>query len=70
LAAGHNTLVPALKKALKEKKGDHILLVVGGVIPAQDYDFLLKSGAAMVFGPGTSVTDASTRLIEILEKRK
>ena len=46
------------------------MLVVGGVIPAEDYDLMLKSGAAMVFGPGTKVTDASIKLIDILEKKK
>ncbi len=70
LAAGHNTLIPALKNALKAQGGEHILLVVGGVIPAQDYDFLLKNGAAMVFGPGTKITDASNKIIDILEKKK
>lgn len=70
LAAGHNTLIPALKKALIAQGGEHIVLVVGGVIPAQDYDFLLKNGAAMVFGPGTKITDASNKIIEMLDKRK
>ncbi len=70
LAAGHNTLIPALKKALKDQGGEHIVLVVGGVIPAQDYDFLLKNGAAMVFGPGTKITDASNKIIDMLEKKK
>ncbi len=70
LAAGHKTLVPALKEALRKQGGEHILLVCGGVIPAQDYDFLLSNGASMVFGPGTKVTDASNKIIEILEKRK
>lgn len=69
LAAGHNTLIPALKKALVEMGGEHILLVCGGVIPAQDYDFLLKNGAEMVFGPGTKITDASNQIINMLEKR-
>lgn len=67
LAAGHKTLVPALKQALKKQGGDHILLVCGGVIPAGDYDFLLENGAAMVFGPGTKVTDASNKIIDILD---
>lgn len=70
LAAGHKTLVPALKAALKKHGGEHILLVCGGVIPADDYDFLLKNGAAMVFGPGTKVTDASNKIVDILSKRK
>ena len=68
LAAGHNTLIPALKKALAEQGGDHIVLVCGGVIPAQDYDFLLKSGCSMIFGPGTKITDASNNIIDLIEK--
>ena len=70
LAAGHKTLVPALKKALKERGGDHILLVVGGVIPAGDYDFLLKNGAAVVFGPGSKITLCCTKNIELLEEAR
>ena len=69
LAAGHKTLVPALAKALKDQGAGDILLVVGGVIPADDYDFLLKNGASMVFGPGTKVTDACISLIDLLEKK-
>ena len=46
------------------------MVIAGGVIPNQDYDFLLKNGAAMVFGPGTKVTDASTKIIELLESRR
>lgn len=45
------------------------MLVVGGVIPAGDYDHLLKSGASMVFGPGTKITDASNKIITLLENR-
>ncbi len=70
LAAGHNTLIPALKKALVALGGEHIILVVGGVIPAQDYKHLLKSGASMVFGPGTKITDASNKIITLIESRK
>lgn len=70
LAAGHKTLVPALKEALKKQGGDHIVLICGGVIPQGDYDFLLQNGAAMVFGPGTKVTDAATSVVHLLEKRK
>ena len=69
LAAGHKTLVPALKKALQDKGAKDILLVVGGVIPSEDYDFLLKNGASIVFGPGTRVTDACEKLIDLLEKK-
>lgn len=70
LAAGHNTLVPALRNALKKQGGDHILLICGGVIPVQDYDFLLKNGAQMVFGPGTKVTDAAVKIVDMVEKNK
>ena len=70
LAAGHKTLVPALKKALQKQGGDHIVLICGGVIPAGDYDFLLENGASMVFGPGTKVTDAATNIVKLLENKK
>lgn len=70
LAAGHKTLVPALKQALIKQGGDHIVLICGGVIPQGDYDFLLENGASMVFGPGTKVTDAATSVVHLLEKRK
>ena len=53
LAAGHNTLVPALKEALTNLGGEDIVLVCGGVIPKQDYDFLKQSGANHIFGPGS-----------------
>ena len=70
LAAGHNTLIPALKKALIAQGGEHIILVAGGVIPFEDYEFLKKNGAAMVFGPGTKITDASSSVINLIEQRK
>jgi len=70
LAAGHNTLIPSLKQALKKLGGEHIVVVAGGVIPAQDYDFLLKNGASMVFGPGTKVTDCACKIIELLDNRQ
>ncbi len=46
------------------------MLVVGGVIPQEDYEFLLANGAAVVFGPGTKVTDAAIKVIDLLEKRQ
>jgi len=70
LAAGHNTLIPALKKALTEQGGEHILLVVGGVIPFEDYDHLKANGASMIFGPGTKITDASNSIINMIDSRK
>jgi methylmalonyl-CoA mutase len=62
--------VPALKQALKKQGGDHIVLICGGVIPVQDYDYLLKNGASMVFGPGTKVTDAAVKIVELIENKK
>jgi methylmalonyl-CoA mutase len=67
LAAGHNTLIPQLKQALKDQGGEHILLVCGGVIPEQDYTFLKENGASMIFGPGTKITDASNGIIRLIE---
>lgn len=66
LAAGHNTLIPALRVALDENGGEHILIVAGGVIPFEDYDNLKNSGASLIFGPGTKVTDASNSIIDLL----
>ena len=66
LAAGHKTLVPQTLAELKALGRDDILVVVGGVIPQQDYDFLYKAGAAAVFGPGTVVAKAAVELLEKL----
>ena len=69
LAAGHKTLVPQLVKNLKKEGGDDILVVVGGVIPPGDYEFLYKSGAVGIFGPGTVVTDSANQVLNALDKR-
>jgi methylmalonyl-CoA mutase len=70
LAAGHKTLLPALMKALKDQGADDIIVFAGGVIPAQDYDYLFKAGAKAVFGPGTRIEDsAKTVLAEIRKAR-
>ncbi len=69
LAAGHKTLLPALRDELKGLGREDILLVCGGVIPAQDYDFLLANGAAAIFGPGTVIPRAALRLLELLHER-
>jgi methylmalonyl-CoA mutase len=66
LAAGHLTLVPELIDALKKMGGSDILVVVGGVIPPQDIDTLLKMGVADVFGPGTPVLKSARRILEKL----
>jgi methylmalonyl-CoA mutase len=68
LAAGHKTLVPEVIKALAELGRPDIKVVVGGVIPPQDYDFLYKSGVVAVFGPGTPIANAGKEIIEILMK--
>jgi methylmalonyl-CoA mutase len=68
LAAGHKILVPQLVAALKAEGGDDIKVVVGGVIPPGDYDFLFQAGASCVFGPGTSIIDSANQTLNILEK--
>ena len=68
LAAGHLTLVPQLKKALHELGRDDILVVVGGVIPPEDYDALREGGAVAIFGPGTVIAEAALELLDRLEE--
>ncbi|MDR2692223.1 MAG: methylmalonyl-CoA mutase, partial [Dysgonamonadaceae bacterium] len=66
LAAGHKTLVPQVIAELKKLGREDILVIAGGVIPPQDYDFLYKSGVAAIFGPGTSVSRAAVAILELL----
>ncbi len=66
LAAGHKTLLPALKEELKTLGREDIMVVCGGVIPAQDYDFLFENGASAIFGPGTVIPDSARRILELL----
>ncbi len=66
LAAGHKTLVPQVIEELKKLGREDIIVIAGGVIPAQDYDFLYKAGVAAIFGPGTSVAKAACTIMEIL----
>lgn len=66
LAAGHKTLVPQVIEALKKYGRDDIMVVVGGVIPKQDYQYLFDAGAVAVFGPGTKISDAAIQILEIL----
>jgi methylmalonyl-CoA mutase len=71
LAAGHKTLVPQVIHELSILGREDILVIVGGVIPPQDYDFLYKAGTAAIFGPGTVISDAAVKLLDILiESRK
>ena len=67
LAAGHKTLVPQVIEELKKLGREDIIVIAGGVIPAQDYDFLYKAGVAAIFGPGTRIPEAAIRMLEILK---
>ena len=69
LAAAHLTLVPELRAALAEQGRDHIMIVVGGVVPPQDYDALKRAGAAAIFPPGTVIAEAAETLLQSLNKR-
>ncbi|WP_422080727.1 methylmalonyl-CoA mutase [Ulvibacterium sp.] len=66
LAAGHKTLVPQVLEELKKHDREDIMVIVGGVIPHQDYEFLFDAGAVAVFGPGTKISDAAIQILEIL----
>lgn len=66
LAAGHKTLVPQVIAELKKLGREDIIVIAGGVIPAQDYDFLYKAGVAAIFGPGSPVAKAACTIMEIL----
>ena len=68
LAAGHKTLVPQVIEELKKLGREDILVIAGGVIPAQDYDFLYKAGVAAIFGPGTNVAKACCEIMKILNE--
>ena len=66
LAAGHKTLVPEVIKELKNQKREDIMVIVGGVIPKKDYDYLFDEGVAAVFGPGTNIPKAAQEIITIM----
>ncbi|MBQ2018536.1 MAG: cobalamin-dependent protein, partial [Alistipes sp.] len=66
LAAGHLTLVPQIIAELKKLGREDIIVVVGGVIPAQDYEELYQDGAAAIFGPGTPIAKSSIKMLELL----
>ena len=69
-AAGHKTLLPALQEELKDLGADHMVVVAGGVIPPQDYDFLLKEtkSCAIIFGPGTKIVDAAKEVLDVIPR--
>lgn len=66
LAGGHKTLVPQVLEALKSYGREDIMVIVGGVVPKQDYDFLYESGAVAIFGPGKKISDTAIHILEIL----
>jgi len=66
LAAGHKTLVPKVIEEMKKLGRDDIMVIVGGVIPAQDYSFLFEAGAVAIYGPGTKISDAAIEMLDIL----
>ncbi|KAH9414737.1 putative methylmalonyl-CoA mutase, mitochondrial [Dermatophagoides pteronyssinus] len=70
LAAGHKTLVPLLAEALKKLGREDIKIIVGGVIPPQDYDFLYKAGAAAIFGPGSPIPHCAIKTLEVIQESR
>lgn len=70
LAAGHKTLVPELIQELRNQKSEDIIVIVGGVVPKQDYDFLFNAGVSRVFGPGTTIPYCAEELLKAFEEKK
>ena len=69
-AAGHKTLVPQLVEALRDAGAGDVVVVCGGVIPPQDYDFLHDAGVAAVFGPGTNIPRAAREVLDLVAARR
>jgi methylmalonyl-CoA mutase len=69
LAAGHKTLIPQLRSALNAQQCEEIIVIVGGVIPTQDYEFLRANGADAIFGPGTSIPSAAMEVLTLVETK-
>jgi len=65
-AAGHKTLAPKLIEALRAQGADDILVICGGVIPKQDYDFLMAAGVKAIFGPGTNIPAAARDILDLI----
>jgi methylmalonyl-CoA mutase len=70
LAAGHKTLVPQLVEALRSQGAPEVVVVVGGVIPQQDYDYLKAAGVAAVFGPGTVISEAARAVLRAIREAR
>ena len=66
LAAGHKTLVPQVMEEMKKLGREDIMVIVGGVIPHQDYQFLYDAGVVAIFGPGTRISEAGVKMLELL----
>ena len=69
LAAGHQTLVPALLEAVRRQGGEDILIVIGGVVPPADHQTLQQAGVAAIFGPGTNVLQAAELVLSLIRTR-
>ena len=69
-AAGHKTLAPKLIEALKDQRAEEIIVICGGVIPQQDYDFLNKAGVKAIFGPGTNIPEAAKNILRLIGEAK
>ena len=69
LAGGHKTLVPKLIEELKSYGREDILIILGGVIPKQDYKFLLKNGVSAIFGPGSKISETAIEILNLLIKQ-
>lgn len=65
-AAGHKTLAPRLIEALRARDAGDIIVICGGVIPQQDYEFLQKAGVKAIFGPGTNIPDAARDILDLI----
>ncbi|MEL6172647.1 MAG: cobalamin-dependent protein, partial [Pseudomonadota bacterium] len=69
-AAGHKTLAPQLVKALQDKDAGDIIVICGGVIPQQDYDFLMGAGVKAIFGPGTNIPEAAEDILNLIREAR
>ena len=69
-AAGHRVLVPKLITELRENGAKNVIIVCGGVIPAQDYNYLFSKGGSAIYGPGTNIPDAAREILDIIQEQK
>ncbi len=69
-AAAHKTLVPELMRELRKQGGEDIVVVCGGIVPPQDYEFLMKEGVAAIYGPGTNIPLAAAEILRLIRKQR